>query len=100
MNERLAMPSWEKQNSDRNGSKCMLHSCKKQVKHLERHLSNVHGMTYATYLEETKYPDPVTPTQQNLSKKLVRLSKLNGSSSNFTYQNDLTVLGTPEWRYT
>ena len=77
----------------------MLHSCKKQVKHLERHLSNVHGMTYATYLEETKYPDPVTPTQQNLSKKLVRLSKLNGSSSNFTYQNDLTVLGTPEWRY-
>ena len=100
MNERLAMPSWEKQNSDRNGSKCMLHSCKKQVKHLERHLCNVHGMTYATYLEETKYHDPVTPTEQNFSpKKLVRLSKLIESSSNFTHQNDLIVRGTPEWKY-
>ena len=32
MNERLAMPSWEEQNSDKNESKCMLHSCKKTSK--------------------------------------------------------------------
>ena len=30
MNEHLAMPSWEEQNSD-DESKCMLHSCKKKT---------------------------------------------------------------------
>ena len=100
MNERLAMPSWAEQNSNKNGSKCMIHSCKKQVKHLERHLSNVHRMTYATYLEETKCTDPVIPSEQSFSpNKHVRLSELIGSSSSFICQNELIVPDTPEWKY-
>ena len=81
-----------------NQNACSIHA-KKQVKHLERHLSNVHRKTYATYLEETKYPDPVIPSELTFPpKKRVRLSELIGSSSSYTCQNELIVPDKPEWK--
>ena len=66
------MPSWEEQNTD-DESKCMLHSCKKKVKHLKRHLSNVHRMTYVTYLEE-----PNTLIQLFPWNKIFHLRNMSG----------------------
>ena len=56
MNDCLPCP----ENLQRNGSKCNLPLCNKQVKNLEQHLENMHSMTYATYLEETRKPLPPT----------------------------------------
>lgn len=50
----MATPS--QKNVNRNGSKCMLPFCNKQVIPIESHLLNVHKLTYDAYLDLMKKP--------------------------------------------
>ena len=100
MNDCLPIPNSE--DIDRNGSKCLLPLCNKQVIHLERHLLNAHDLTYGAYLERTKKTDPVSaPTFRDSVATIGTVNESLGTKSPNNGQNDVVVLvpDTPEWKY-
>ena len=113
MNDRLAMPNSKDVN--RNGSKCGLPSCNKQILHLERHLLNAHNLTYGAYLERMIKTGPASaPTASSpdsfATTNSVRSSSFGtssateslGSKSPNTSQSDNVIVlipDTPEWEY-